>query len=394
MHLGAQLRPRSQTRERSDRCLRAHRDAGLLAIDVGHGLNHGACLDAGIGNHAVGANAHAVAQADMPFKHAVHIDFNIGTASQRAAHVQAGGVGQAHALGHQGLGLSQLVSALQSGELHRAVDAIHLHTVVDHMGGHGLTIGHGEFHDVGQVVLLLGVVVVQARQPGLEQAGGHGHDAAVNFVNRALGLAGIFVLHNGPHLALGIAHDAAITRGVRHGQRQQCQALARTLRDQGLQGLWPGQGHIARQDHGDAVIRQHRHRLLHRMAGAQLRHLAHKLQARLPRQSRLDRLCAMPRDGHNAAGRQTLRGVNDMLHQSPAPNTVQDFGHTALHAGAFARSHDHHIDCCHVFVPHLEKDYRRALRPCPAQLARPARPGPAVQPGRVQLCANGVQPKP
>ena len=49
---------------------------------------------------------------------------------------------------------------------------------------------------------------------------------------------------------------------------------------QGLQGGGFGQGHIARQHQGDAVIGQHGHSLLHRMAGAQLGFLTHKLQGR------------------------------------------------------------------------------------------------------------------
>jgi hypothetical protein len=87
------------------------------------------------------------------------------------------------------------------------------------------------------------------------------------------------------HRAIGAAHDAAIARGVgqAHGQQRQLlrpappamQPPARAA----VAGL--GQRHIAREhDHG-AVVLQLRHGLLHGVAGAQLRLLAHKFQVKL-----------------------------------------------------------------------------------------------------------------
>jgi hypothetical protein len=56
-------------------------------------------------------------------------------------------------------------------------------------------------------------------------------------------------------------------------------------------------------------------------------------------------------------------GVNDMLEQSPAAQTVQNFGHTAFHAGAFARRHHHHIHDCHELDSLYSEDYQSAYSP-------------------------------
>jgi hypothetical protein len=51
----------------------------------------------------------------------------------------------------------------------------------------------------------------------------------------------------------------------------------------------------------------------------------------------------MSRDDDGVAGLQRTSGVNHVLHQSLTRKSVQNLRHTALHTGAFAGSHDHHI---------------------------------------------------
>jgi hypothetical protein len=75
----------------------------------------------------------------------------------------------------------------------------HLQRIVDPVRHHRHAVGHGELDHVGQVVLALGVAVVQPRQPAFEQAGRHGHDAAVDLVDLALGLGGVLLLDDGQH---------------------------------------------------------------------------------------------------------------------------------------------------------------------------------------------------
>jgi hypothetical protein len=239
------------------------------------------------------------------------------------------------ALLHQRSGLAQLVNPLEFGQLHRAVDAGHLGGIRDLVRHHGHAVGDGKLHDIGQVVLVLRVPVVQPRQPAAQQAGRHGHDAAVDFPDLALGRARVLVFDDGPHLrrSLGAgAHDAPIAGRVGHAQREQGQALAVALRQQGLQRGRLGQRHIARQHQRDAVVGQQRQRLLHRVAGAELGLLARKLQpqrriragARWPHTlaGGLDLCRAVPRDHHRLAGRYPRCTVNHMGQQGAAAQSV------------------------------------------------------------------------
>ena len=132
---------------------------------------------------------------------------------------------------HELGGQAHLVSTLQLGQLHRAVDASHLHFVVNFVAHHTHAIGHGEFHDIGQVVLTLGVFVVQPGQPVFEMRCRHGHDAAVDLLDLFLRIACIFLLDDGLHFG-AVAHDAAITCRVGKLQRQQGQLVATAGGDQ------------------------------------------------------------------------------------------------------------------------------------------------------------------
>ena len=135
------------------------------------------------------------------------------------------------------------------------------------MRHHRHAVGHSELDHVGQVVLALGVLVVQPGQPGFEQTRGHSHDAAVHLADGALRVAGVFVFDDGLD-GITHAHDAAVTRGVGHVDGQQCQMLAAALVDQRLQGVGLGQRHIAREDHHHTIVGQRGHGLLHSVACA------------------------------------------------------------------------------------------------------------------------------
>ena len=137
------------------------------------------------------------------------------------------------------------MGTLQLSQLHRTVDARHLQRIGNLVGHHGHTVGHGELDHVGQVVLALGILVVQTGQPGFEEARGHGHDAAVNLLNLALHIAGVFVLDDGLH-CFTFSNDAAIARGVGKVDGQQRQLMTAALGDQRLQGFSLGQGHVPR----------------------------------------------------------------------------------------------------------------------------------------------------
>ena len=223
MHLGPQHRAGPQAGKWANQCALAHRHAELFAVDVGKRMNHRARRNFGICNHAIRANAHALPQADLAVKHAIHINLDILRAGQRAAHIQPRRVSQPHALLHQANGQALLIHAFQFGQLHRAVDAGDLRGIKNLVRHHGHAVSHRKLHDVGQVILVLRILVVQTRQPAAQQLCGHGHDAAVDFMNGALGVAGVFVLDDGAHLGGRLragANDAAIAGRVGHVEGQ------------------------------------------------------------------------------------------------------------------------------------------------------------------------------
>ena len=58
-----------------------------------------------------------VAELDLAFEDAADVDLDVAAAAQRAAHVEARRVGEAHAVGHQPLGGAPLQPPLEFGEL-------------------------------------------------------------------------------------------------------------------------------------------------------------------------------------------------------------------------------------------------------------------------------------
>ena len=169
------------------------------------------------------------------------------------------------------------------------------------------------------------------------------------------------MFHNGLH-GLALTHDAAITGGVGHlqGQEGQTAGVVGVLVFTGLaggnklaQGVGPGQWHIAREHQHQRVVGQQRQRLLHGVAGAELRFLAHTLnrqgnagfiRARGHRdQAGLHLVSPVAGDHHHLTRRQLGRRVHHMAQQSTPGQKVQHFGQLALHARALARSHNDHL---------------------------------------------------
>ena len=104
-------------------------------------------------------------------------------------------------------------------------------------------------------------------------------------MNGALGVAGIFLLDDGPHLARGLAtraNDAPIAGRVSHVQRQQRQPLAVTFSQQSRQGVNLRQRYVARQHQRNPVVGQQRQRLLYGMPRAQLWLLPGKFTMKWP----------------------------------------------------------------------------------------------------------------
>ena len=290
-------------------------------------MNHRAGGNAGVGNHAVGANAHALAQRDLALEHAVDIDRHILRAGQGAAHIQPGRVGQAHTLLHELQGHALLPGALQLSQLNRAVDASHLQRIGNAMGHHRQAIGHSELDHIGEVILALRIVGVEPGQPVFELPRRCGHDAAVDLLDLALLGAGVFVLDDGLHRLTG-AQNTPITRGVGKCDGQQGQPLASAGSQQRAQGIGTGQGHITREHQHHALIAEQRGSLQHRVAGTELWLLAHALRlpgagSRCgPRHMGLDFSRTVTRHHHHLARLQRSRSVKHMLQQRPAREQV------------------------------------------------------------------------
>ena len=157
----------------ADVCLRAQAsvgaDAGVAAdaavFQMRKRLDHAAGADDSVFDHAVGADAHTVAQFVVAFDHHVYVDFHVLPVFQAAAQIKARRIAQGQAGFEQCLGLVALENALQRGQLlfvvyaRRQIRRGHLHRM------HGDALGVGQRDQVGQVILALGVVAVELRQP-------------------------------------------------------------------------------------------------------------------------------------------------------------------------------------------------------------------------------------
>ena len=165
MHILPQIRTRAQACKRANARACTHPHALAFPVYMGKCLDDGACLDAAIGQHAMGPDAYLIAQVHLTFKHTADIDLNVPGANQRTAHINAGRILQSHALLHQSLGQAQLMGALQGGQLRWTVHASHRQGVVNPVGQHLHTVLHRQPHHIREVILALGVAIVQPPQP-------------------------------------------------------------------------------------------------------------------------------------------------------------------------------------------------------------------------------------
>ncbi|CAM5332265.1 hypothetical protein SSTU70S_01069 [Stutzerimonas stutzeri] len=159
--------------------------------------------------------------------------------------------------------------ALQLRQLNAVVGALHLHCVQRLLGGHAQTVRDRHRDHVGQVVLALCIAVGQAAQPFTDPRARYGEDAGIAFADRPLRGAGILVLDDGLHLALHVAHDAAVTGRIGKLDGEQRELVGADLVQQALQGIGFDQRYVAIEDQ-HPLGRQVRQRLRHRVAGTEL----------------------------------------------------------------------------------------------------------------------------
>ena len=156
---GRQSRARAQASVGSDAArLIQHR-----ILKVAHRVHRTAGPHAGVAQHAVGSDAHALAQNHLPFEHAIHIDKHVSPTIQRAAHINARGIGEGHTGAHQRLCLARAVAAFRLGKLAALVDSQHVPGAIGAQNAHAMPRRHRHGQHVGQVVLALRVGVADAR---------------------------------------------------------------------------------------------------------------------------------------------------------------------------------------------------------------------------------------
>src|SRR5687767_12021554 len=202
-----EARARAQPRVGADAAILA--DAGR--VDVAERLDARAGADLGVADHAVGADLGAVGELDLALEHAVDIDAHVRPAGQAPAHVDTQGIGERDTGVHQPPRVAALVNALELSELLLAVHAQDLPAVGGLDARQRDLVLERERHYAGQVVLALGVVIVEPGDPVLQARRGQRHDAGVDLADLALRGARVLLLDDRSDGAAPIAHDAAVT---------------------------------------------------------------------------------------------------------------------------------------------------------------------------------------
>ncbi len=336
VHAVGERRVRTGARERPDVAVRA---------DLG-GLDHAArehlrvVANRGVADHDVRSDAHAVAERHAAFEHHVDVDEHVAAGLERAANVYARRVGQRHAGLHQRAGTQTPILRLHLGQLQAVVDAEHLGNGRRHQRTHGDLLLHGHLDDIGQVVLALRVRIAQLAEPLAQQLRGHRHHAGVALADRELLPVRVLLLDDLLHAAALVAHDATVAGGIGKLDSQQAHRTRPGERDQLGECLAADQRHVAVEDQHEMVVGDRRHRLHHRMAGAELLGLQRPADLRR-RERRAHLFAAMPVHDFDRRGMQRGRSFDHMAQQRATGERLQHLGPVGVHALALACGQDH-----------------------------------------------------
>ncbi|MNJ43862.1 hypothetical protein D3C77_388880 [compost metagenome] len=312
------------------------------AFEVAVGLDHDTLAQGAVLDHAVRADHHVVFNDHTAFENDVDVDEYVATNGHFATHVKTRRVAQGYPLSHQTTRFTQLIVTLQLGQLATVIGALHFHWVQRLLGGDHQAIGNGHGNHVGQVVLTLGVVVRQTPQPLGQACTRYRQNAGVAFLDGFLRVAGILVLNDRCHLALGITDNAPVTRWVNKIDRQQAQLLRGDLGQQALEGIDFDQRHIAVENQ-HRISRKGRQGLRYRMAGTQLLVLQNKIQI-ISRQTLTHQLGTVPDHHMNALRLQLTGAVDNMAKHGVAGDRVQYLGQRRAHPGTLACGEDNDIE--------------------------------------------------
>ena len=115
--------------------------------------------------------------------------------------------------------------ALQCRQLHFGIDAFHFPDLSRMRSADGQALSHRQRDNIGEIILTLGIVIIESAQRTFQERGWHDHDAGIDFLNGALGGAGIFLFDYAQNLPVGVAHNAAIASRVGQRHRQNTQLI-------------------------------------------------------------------------------------------------------------------------------------------------------------------------
>ena len=323
---------RTKPRVRADARVPADRGA----FKVTEGKDFDVILDRRIANHAVGAHANAVAEHDAALEHAADVDLDVLSADKLAANVDAVGINERHAGFKQAVGLHALPGTLKGGELHLGVDALDFIGMVRMNGGDAHAVGGREAHEIREVVLLLGVVVLQGVEPGVKTGRREHHDAGVDLPDQALLVGRILFLDDGRYDALGVSHDAAVALRIVHFNGEENElALLRLLEH--AAGRFSGQKrHVSEADKRLGFVSVEHGPGLHQcMPRSLLRHLKRELQVGPAFVVLLHLLRAMT-DDNRLDGGKALHGIKHVIEHRSACERLENLGQFGMHALAHA----------------------------------------------------------
>ncbi len=337
VHALRKLRARAQACERADAAV----FTDLRAFDITMRRHPGAGGQPRIADAGEGTDVYAIAQFHLAFQDHIDVDLHIAPDTDLATDVDPRRIGQAHTGQAQRTRGALLEGTLQLCQLPGIVGAFHFQRIgAGHAGG-GRIFCCGMAEHVGQVVLALGVVAVQRRQPAPQRRSISGQDAGIDAADGALLRRGITVFDDRRDMAVGVMHDAAVAGRIGRFGHQHCEGTRRGhhLR----QGVGQDQRHIAIEHQHSRRIGNGGHRLLQGMAGAQALRLFHEQQIRLLRKRRPHRVAAVADHDMDARRPQCARRLQHMRQHRPTGQRLQHLGQLRTHPLAFTCGKDHHM---------------------------------------------------
>ena len=198
----------------------------------------------------------------------------------------------------------------------------------------GYPVVHGHGHDVRQIILALLIVVAKISKPVAQSVGRTGHDAGVDLAHGLFIGSGVLLLDDAADISAG-ADDAPVARRVFHVHGQDSHLVSRRLGQEAPAGCGPQERHIAKQHQYPVGVRRIRHRLLHRMPGAELLCLFDPAQLGVPERVAY-RLATVPVDHAYVVGIELGGTVQHVPQQGLSGQPLEDFRQVRAHARTLA----------------------------------------------------------